>query len=92
MPVIYNMVTRKSQKGTVLGADQALTIEEALHAYTWASAYAAHEETIKGQLLPGQLGDVAVFDRDLFEIDPQEIVNTRCDMTILGGKLVFARE
>lgn len=92
MPVIYNMVTRKTQNGTVLGVDQALTIEEALHAYTWASAYAAHEETIKGQLLPGQLGDVAVFDRDLFDINPQEILDTQCDMTILGGEVVFERE
>lgn len=91
MPVIYNMVTRKTRQGTVLGADQVLSMEEALHAYTWASAYTASEETIKGQLVPGQLGDVAVFDRDLFEIDAEDILNTRCDMTILGGKLAFQR-
>ncbi|WP_205965459.1 amidohydrolase [Pseudorhodobacter turbinis] len=91
MPVIYNMVTRKTKQGAVLGADQVLSMEEALHAYTWASAYAASEETIKGQLVPGQLGDVAVFDRDLFEIDAEDILNTRCDMTILDGKLAFQR-
>lgn len=92
MPVIYNMVTRKTRQGTLLGPDQVLTMEEALHAYTWASAYAAHEEKIKGQLVPGQLGDVAVFDRDLFEINPEDILKTRCDLAVLGGSVVFQRD
>lgn len=91
MPVIYNMVTRKTRQGTLLGPDQTLSMEEALHAYSWASAYAAREETVKGQLVPGQLGDVAVFDRDLFEIDAEEILDTRCDLAVLGGDVVFER-
>ncbi|MFN3685485.1 amidohydrolase [Salinarimonas sp.] len=89
---LYTMVTRKTERGTVIGAEHVLSIEEALHAYTYASAYAAHEETIKGRLLPGQLGDVAVFDRDLLAIAPEEILETRCDLTVLGGALVYERE
>src|SRR5699024_9112829 len=58
-PVLYNMVTRKTSDGKVLGAEQRLSMEEALHAYTFASAYASHEEKIKGRLTSGQLGDVA---------------------------------
>ncbi|RJE84494.1 amidohydrolase [Paracoccus onubensis] len=92
MPVIYNMVTRKTSNGTVLGPEHRLSMEEALHAYTGASAYASHEETIKGRLEPGQLGDIAVWERDLFTIDPDQITATRCDMTILGGRVVHERE
>lgn len=91
MPVIYNMVTRKTNRGTVIGPEHCLTVEEALHAYTYASAYASHDEARKGQLVPGQLGDVAVFDHDLFEIDPEDILNTMCDLTILGGRVVHDR-
>jgi hypothetical protein len=89
---LYAMVTRKTERGTVLGAAQALSIEEALDAYTFASAYAAQEEGIKGRLTPGQLGDVAVFDTDLLTCAPEAILTALCDLTILGGRLVYARE
>jgi predicted amidohydrolase YtcJ len=90
-PVIYNMVTRKTSKGTVLGADQVLSMDEALNAYTYASAYATHEEEVKGRLVTGQLADVAVWDRDFFQIDPEQLLDVNCDLTILGGKVVFER-
>ncbi|MFN3936624.1 MAG: amidohydrolase [Gemmobacter sp.] len=90
-PVIYNMVTRRTNRGTVLGADHVMTMAEALHAYTWASAYAEKAEDRKGRLVPGQLADIAVFDRDLFEIEPEQILGARCDLTILGGEVVFQR-
>lgn len=92
MANIYTMVTRRTEKGTELGPRHALSREEALHAYTQASAYAAHEETIKGTLESGMLGDVAVFDTDLLSCAPEEILTARCDLTVLGGKVVYQRE
>lgn len=88
---LYTMVTRKTRRDTVIGADQALTLEEALHAYTYASAYAAKEEAHKGRLAPGQLADVAVFSRDMFDGAPEAILDTRCDMTIRGGEIAHER-
>jgi len=92
MANLYTMVTRQTERGTILGPEHALTIEEALHAYTFSSAYAAHEETIKGQLVPGQLGDAAVFDTDLLACAPEDILSARCDVTVLGGEIVYRRE
>lgn len=89
---LYSMVTRKTEKGTQIGTEHILTMEEALNAYTFESAYAAHEETIKGQLVPGQLGDVAVFDTDLLTCAAEDILTTRCDLTILGGRVVYQRD
>ena len=95
-PNLYTMITRKTQQGTLLGADQALTLDEALEAYTYAGAYAAHEEAIKGRLTPGQLGDVAVFDTDFFAAveagEPERLLEAHCDLTILGGEVVYRRE
>ena len=72
--------------------EQRLSIEETLHAYTVGSAHASHDEAEKGRLVPGQLADIAVFDRDLRTIDPEEILGAVCEMTLLGGKVVHERE
>lgn len=85
---LYTMVTRKTERGTVLGPDQALSIAEALNAYTFESAYAAHEDGIKGRLVPGQLADIAVWDTDLLSCAPEDILTARCDVAILGGRVV----
>ena len=76
----------------VLGPDQRLSLEEALDAYGWASAYAAREEGQKGRLVAGQLADLAVLDRDLFTLEPEAWLETQCDLTLLGGEVVFERQ
>ena len=88
MANLYTMVTRKTERGTVLGPDQALSVEEALNAYTHESAYAAHEEGIKGRLVAGQLADMAIWGTDLLSCAPEAILTARCDATILGGRVV----
>lgn len=89
---LYAMLTRKSKRGTVLGADQVLIIEEALAAYTENGAWASFWEADKGDLAPGKLADVAIWSRDLLTAEPEAILeDTRCDMTIRGGEVVFDR-
>lgn len=88
---IYTMVTRKTERGTQIGQKHILSREEALHAYTQASAYASHEDHIKGTLAPGMLGDAAVFDTDFLTCPPEDILTAKCDLTILGGTLVYQR-
>ncbi|MBV0890937.1 amidohydrolase [Paracoccus sp. Z118] len=87
-PVIYNLVTRKTKDGKVFGPEQRLTIDEALHAYTSASAFASGEEDIKGRLVPGHLADIAVFDRDLTAVEPDALLDAVCEMTLRGGEVV----
>lgn len=89
--VIYNLVTRKTRAGNVFGADQCLSIDEALHAYTYCSAYASHEEEVKGRLAPGQLADIAVFDRDLTRVAPEALLAAVCEITLRGGQIVHER-
>lgn len=88
---LYTMVTRRTNRGTVLGADQALSLEEAIGAYTVNSAYGSFEEGIKGTLAPGMLADLAVLDTDLFATAPEAWLAAQADLTIVGGKVEYDR-
>jgi hypothetical protein len=87
---LYAAVTRRSEDGTrIYHPEQALTIHQALYAYTQASAFAEHMETKKGKLVPGQFADFVVLDRDLLTATPAEILKTQVLRTVVSGKTVF---
>jgi predicted amidohydrolase YtcJ len=84
------MLTRKTWKGTVMDSREALSIDEALQAYTEHSAFSQKQEARKGKLVPGQLADIAVFSRNLLDAAPEDILErTKVDITILDGKVVY---
>jgi predicted amidohydrolase YtcJ len=73
--------------------EEALTVEEALRAYTVGGAYASGEEASKGTLTPGRLADFIVVDRDVPEeaaADPLALLDTRVLATVVGGTPVYA--
>jgi len=92
---IWAMVNRKSDSGRSLdapgAASQAVSVEEALRAYTVLGAFSGREEAIKGSLEIGKLADLAVLDRDILSIPAEEIREVRVDKTFVGGDLAYAR-
>jgi predicted amidohydrolase YtcJ len=89
---LYAAVTRQDRAGMPENgwyADQAMTRAEALHSYTLAAAYAAHQEDRLGSLERGKWADFIVVDRDYFEIPASEIDEVRVLQTWVGGKLVY---
>lgn len=91
-PNLHAMLTRQTYKGTVMDASEILTPEQALRAYTEHGAYSQGEESRKGRLEPGMLADIAVFSQDLLTATPDQILqHTRCEMTILDGRIVYDR-
>ncbi len=88
---LYSLVTRKTWKGTVIGAQEAVTRSEALYAYTVAGAWLTREEQFKGPLAPGFLADIAVLDRDYFAVADEQIKDIVVDLTIIGGEVVYSR-
>jgi hypothetical protein len=89
---IYAAVTRATLDGKNPAGwfpEQRLTVEEALRAYTRASAYAAFEEMDEGTISPGKLADVVVLSEDLFRIPPERIKDVRVEVTIVGGRIVY---
>jgi len=92
---LYAAVTRQDRDGLPAGGwypDQAMTRAEALHSFTLAAAYAAHQEDYLGSLEPGKWADFIIIDRDYFRVPPSDIDDIRVLQTWVGGKLVYDAE
>ncbi len=88
---LFTMVTRQTNRGTVLGAAEAVTIEEAVHAYTFNAAYSTFAETTRGTLEPGMDADIAILSRDIFAGPAEALCDTRADITLRGGVVLHDR-
>lgn len=89
---IQAAVTRKGMSGQVYGIEEALTVVEALRAYTVLGAWLIFKDRQIGTIEPGKFADLVLLDQDITGIDPDHIVNTRVLQTWLGGKLVYQRQ
>jgi predicted amidohydrolase YtcJ len=92
---LYASVTRQSREGLPDGgwyADQALTRAEALHSFTLANAFAAHQEEYLGSLEPGKWADFIIIDRDFFSVPESEIDDIQVLETWVAGKSVYNAE
>lgn len=86
---IHDMVNRVTASGAVLEPEERISVEEAVYAYTYGSAYAVHQEGDKGTLERGKLADFVVLSADLFEVEPAAIKEQRVLRTVIGGRTVF---
>jgi predicted amidohydrolase YtcJ len=88
---LFWMVSGKTVGGTPLyGAENQMDRLEALRLYTVGSAKLSREDPVKGSLSIGKYGDLAVLSDDYLKIPEDEIKNITAQMTILGGKIVYA--
>ena len=86
-------MTRQSPDGSPAGGwhpDQRLTVKEAIGAYTITPASASYEEDRKGSVTVGKLADLVVLSKDILSASAAEIRTTRVDLTILGGRTIYA--
>jgi len=93
MEGLYAAVTRKDrlgEEGEGWFPEQKINMEEAIKYYTLGSAYAQFMEDRKGKIKTGYLADIVIVDKDLLTIPENEIMKTKVDYTIVGGKVVYA--
>src|SRR6266545_4138228 len=64
--------------------------ETALRLWTENVTWFSNEEDKKGRIEPGQLADLIVPDRDYFTCAESEIADTVSELTIVGGRIVYA--
>lgn len=87
---IWAIVNSRSEfdRQQVMQPEERLSLEETLIAYTRHGAYATHEEGIKGMLTPGYLGDITIFDRNLFDMPAPDLDQAQIAATVLNGVIV----
>jgi len=89
---LHAAVTRQDHQNLPPGGwypDQAMTVKEALRAFTLDAAYAGHQEKHLGTLEPGKQADFILVDRDIFTADPQTLWQTKVLETWVAGRRVY---
>ncbi len=91
---LWAACTRKSIGGDevskLLGAEEKITISEALRTYTiWAAKCLLMEDVI-GSIEVGKYADMVIWSQDLYSLPVEDIKDAKVSITILGGKIVYS--
>jgi predicted amidohydrolase YtcJ len=90
---LYAAITRQNEAGTkTYQPQEKITLNEAIYAYTQASAFAENQEKLKGRLEPGFVADFVVLDIDITAptTTPQELLHAKVLRTVLNGKIIYS--
>jgi hypothetical protein len=86
---IQGMVTRTGWNGETWGANQRVSVDEALRINSFNGAYASFEEAQKGSITGGKLADYVVLAGDPHTVDPSKIKDIQIVRTVVGGKTSY---
>ncbi|MDM5156814.1 amidohydrolase [Bacillus sp. DX1.1] len=89
---IYSAVTRKSFiDGTCYIQEERLSVFEAVSLFTTGSAYAIGKENKRGKIVKGYEADFTILNRNIFEIEAEEIKDVQAEMTVIDGQVVYTK-
>ncbi|MFZ1815034.1 MAG: amidohydrolase [Rhizobiaceae bacterium] len=88
--VAWCAVNRVTPGGRVLGQEQCITVQQALHAITLGPAYSMKLDGEIGSIEVGKRADFAVLGDDPLAVDPMELKNVPVLGTVLGGRTFLA--
>jgi predicted amidohydrolase YtcJ len=86
---IQSMVTRKHIDGKVYGAEQKISVDQAIWIWTMGSAYSFFEEDIKGSISTGKLADFIVLSDNPNNVEAERIKDIIVEKTFIGGEKVY---
>jgi predicted amidohydrolase YtcJ len=93
---IWAAVTRQPALGIYggdpFGRDEAVDVRTALRAVTIWAARQMFLETKIGSVEVGKYADLAVWDRDPYQVGTSDLKEMRCELTVFSGKIVFQRD
>ena len=79
-------VNRTTASGRVLGANECIKPEQALHAITLGAAYTLKLDHEIGSIESGKRADFAILDADPLAVPPNELKDVPVAGTMLGGR------
>ncbi|MEM4251545.1 MAG: amidohydrolase [Candidatus Bathyarchaeia archaeon] len=85
---LWSAISRQSFNGELIGPQERVDIKQALRLHTMGSAYAAHEEDIKGSIEVGKQADLVVWSDDIYSIPTDKIRDMKAELTIIKGQVV----
>lgn len=91
MSGIYAAVARRDERGEPEAGwypEECITVSEAIHGYTMGPAHAAGKQQLQGSITPDKWADMIILSRDIFQIPPAEIAETRVEGAIFDGTVV----
>jgi len=88
----YASVTRKREDGMAFFPEQKMTRKEGLASYTINNAYAGFEDTQKGSISVGKLGDITVLSQDILTVPDEQLLATEVLYTIVGGVVKYEKK
>ncbi len=92
MPNIETLITRQQvgvENAYIHDASERITMADVIKGYTIRNAYQMRRENVLGSIEPGKYADLAVYEQNLFEIDPREIHNVKIAETIKDGLTTY---
>lgn len=89
---LYAAVTRQDERGKPRGGwypEERITLAEAIAGYTIGPAQLSGKQHLQGSITAGKWADLIGLERNLFEIQPEEIPETRVNLTVFNGEIVY---
>jgi len=87
--VLSSVVTRRTRSGDILGADERISVKDALRSLTIWGAYQHFEEKEKGTIEVGKVADFVVLSADPLTMDIEDLDELTVVETIKAGKSIY---
>lgn len=91
MLLVWTAVNRLSSSGAVIGAEQRISVEQALRAVTIDAAWQIHQEKNRGSIEAGKLADLVVLASDPRQ-QPETLKDIPVMRTVIGGITTFSAQ
>jgi predicted amidohydrolase YtcJ len=83
---IQSMVTRTDYRGRVWGANQKVTVDEAIRIATTNGSRASYEENLKGTITAEKLADFVILEKNPHSVPAETIKDIKVVRTVAGGR------